>query len=408
MLTPVVFLPLAAVLINDVKAEARDGEVTVEIATSDPVAASDVRVASGGGRRFYVYLDGSAAKQMSFGEGIVVHPRLRYTKLEIPTTDRCGEPAGVTATQNGVRVRATCRGASSSHEALSPSLGLPVALHAEHPSPEAPQAALVRDKQRKLRAALALPPEAGGEGAAAGPAVEEAPKPATVPPSAKPVQPEKAGVSGKTEAPPQGKAAEEPRPAKPSPPEARAAATDDKSGVAGSGEAKSGSSAAATVAGVAVLLVLGAAGVFFARRRGRRERMIRILETASIGPRRSLVVACVGSRTMVLGVSEAGVSLLDAPVVQDHTVDGTRATAKGAVEDAALGLRNLALAAGFAAEGTPTEAKNESSLLGRLFHRKPREAEGLERQDFEELFAESLEDEELRRKLALGQAGRIA
>jgi flagellar biogenesis protein FliO len=135
--------------------------------------------------------------------------------------------------------------------------------------------------------------------------------------------------------------------------------------------------------------------------------VIRIVETASIGPRRSLVVASVGGRTMVLGVSEAGVSLLDAPASLPVAV-GTPKPVES-IAEAALGLRSLGSAAEEPAPELPAEEKqHESSLLSRLFNRKAREAEGLGREDFAQLFAESMEDEELRRKLALGQSGRIA
>jgi hypothetical protein len=111
---------------------------------------------------------------------------------------------------------------------------------------------------------------------------------------------------------------------------------------------------------------------------------------------------------MVLGVSEAGVSLLDTTAMPLALGGTAAARPSDSVEDATLGLRGLAFAAGAGAEDRASEPKHESSLLGRLFHRKPREAEGLAKEDFEQLFAESLEDEELRRKLAMGQSGRTA
>jgi hypothetical protein len=143
-----------------------------------------------------------------------------------------------------------------------------------------------------------------------------------------------------------------------------------------------------------------------ARRRTGRERMIRILESASIGPRRSLVVARVGGRTMVLGVSEAGVALLDSPGNSPgHGSDSGHSELFGAE---APGPSSPVGAADLAAEGEAAEAKPEGSLLTRLFRRKPHEAEGLEPEDFQQLFSESLEDEDLRRKLAMGQSGRVA
>jgi hypothetical protein len=111
---------------------------------------------------------------------------------------------------------------------------------------------------------------------------------------------------------------------------------------------------------------------------------------------------------MVLGVSEAGVSLLDSPATCPAAVATPPARSVDAAEDAALGLRSLDFAATNTPADRPAEAKHESSLLGRLFHRNPREADGPRGEDFAQLFAESMEDEELRRKLAMGHSGRIA
>jgi flagellar protein FliO/FliZ len=412
MLAPVVllpFLPLAAVLINDVKVETRAGALTVEIATTEAVATSDIRVATGGPRRLYVYLDGSAARRPSFGEGaeaIVAHARLKYTKLEIPTPERCGEPIGVTRTADGVRVRATCRDASAGNNSGKGSVSAPASLSADRPLPEAPAAALTgtqkAQSQAALRAALALPREPIADEAAAAGQVAATAEPAKA----------KENSAAKAEPKEQAPAAVIAAPKADSPDAPTAAVVNqDSSGPSAKGagsEAKSGGGALAPALGVLLLLGVGGVAVVFARRRGTRERLIRIVETASIGPRRSLVVACVGGRTMVLGVSEAGVSLLDTTAMP-LALGGTAATRPSdSVEEATLGLRGLAFADSAGAEDRASEPKHEGSLLGRLFHRKPREAEGLAKEDFEQLFAESLEDEELRRKLAMGQSGRTA
>jgi len=404
-----VLLPLAAVLINDVKTETAEGALMVEISTSDEVAASDIRVASGGPHKMFVYLDGSAAKQSTFGEGadaIVVHPRLRYTKLEIPTPERCGEPIGVLRTADGVRVRATCREASAGKGSVSAPARLPSTLNAERPLPDAPQAARTREahNQAALRAALALPTEAVSDEAA----------PAGVPVAAEPAKPASEASKGKARQTPEPQpnvaAVAAPKVDSPDAPTA-AVANQESNGSSSSkvpGNEKSQSGALTAVLAVALLLGAGIAAVLFARKRGGRERVIRIVETASIGPRRSLVVACVGGRTMVLGVSEAGVSLLDSPATCPAAVATSPARSVDAAEDAALGLRSLDFAATNTPADRPAEAKHESSLLGRLFHRNPREADGPRGEDFAQLFAESMEDEELRRKLAMGHSGRIA
>jgi flagellar biogenesis protein FliO len=140
--------------------------------------------------------------------------------------------------------------------------------------------------------------------------------------------------------------------------------------------------------------------------------MIKIVETASIGPRRSLVIANIGGRTMVLGVSEAGVALLDAQLpaaapeaslAQPAALGDESAVVS---EQAVAGLRALAQARSRGDEPT-SETKNESSLLSRLFHH-PTAPQASSSRDFEDLLSESLEDQELRRKLSLGESGRVA
>jgi flagellar protein FliO/FliZ len=202
----------------------------------------------------------------------------------------------------------------------------------------------------------------------------------------------------------------------PDAPTAALAATESPSPTAASnvgGEGKSSSSTVSTVLAVLLLVGLGVAATLLSRRRATRTRMIRIVETASIGPRRSLVVACIGGRTMVLGVSEAGVSLLDA---QAGTLTPPPASAKAqstSLEEAALGLRGFghadAQAESAQSAQSTDDGKHEGSLLSRLFHRVQPTAETAGRaHEFDELLAESLDDQELRRKLSLGEAGRVA
>jgi len=122
---------------------------------------------------------------------------------------------------------------------------------------------------------------------------------------------------------------------------------------------------------------------------------------------------------MVLGVSEAGVALLDGQATLAYPPPLFGNAPAAPLEDSALTLRNL-VQGGTDSPATATDdSKREDSLLGRLFHRAPpsmessgrgstdRESVGRSR-EFDQLLAESLEDQELRRKLSLGEAGRVA
>lgn len=74
---------------------------------------------------------------------------------------------------------------------------------------------------------------------------------------------------------------------------------------------KSSKGLGATVIPAILLAVLAVAAYLFARRRRVLvPRTIEIVETASLGPKRALVVAKVGDETLILGSSEAGITLL--------------------------------------------------------------------------------------------------
>jgi flagellar biogenesis protein FliO len=428
-------LPLAAVLINDVRTESSGGAMTVDVATSEPVSIADVRGVSGGPRRMFVYVQGAQASRKSFGgdsDAVVVHPRARYTKLEIPTDGRCAEPMVVEATAAGIRVRAACQNSGMPAGLLAPPVRLPGKDHAEQPSPDAPMAAQARRRSQSesLRAALALPAEATDKESDVLPAEDSGHGGATTEASAKkaepgavaPAAPEKAADHGAANA---GQPAVPPKTAalapttQPDAPMAALASTElpspSASGSSG-GESKSSSGTLSTLLAVLLLVGLGVAATLLTRRRATRTRMIRIVETASIGPRRSLVVACIGGRTMVLGVSEAGVSLLDTQGGNMAAPAAPERSQSASLEEAAFGLRGFGQAdtqeaSAQTAQSTQStdDGKHEGSLLSRLFRRElaPSATAG-RAHEFDELLAESLDDQELRRKLSLGEAGRVA
>lgn len=161
--------------------------------------------------------------------------------------------------------------------------------------------------------------------------------------------------------------------------------------------------------GLGAVLALGAGALFAVKRRARSPRIVNIVETAALGPKRSLVIAKVGSETLLLGTSEAGISLLT-------TVHGDPSLT--AAEDAlAAGLSPADLeaeldrlepvaapppAGGAALE--PKASEGQASLLDRLLSHKPQKPQV----SFESLLAESAEDRDLRRKLEAGMTGRVS
>ena len=444
MLLALSFLPLTAVLIQDVRAESTASSVTIDVATSEPVARADVRGVVSGAHRIWVYVQGTTAARRAFGsteQPIVVYPRARYTKLEISTPARCSEPVMVEPTPSGVRVRANC---GDDVGALG-SVAAPVRGHdgenAGKPSPEAPLAAKTRSHAdaESLRAALALPSasvraenealsdeDASNRPNRAKPEAKEATEAKEAKEPREPKNDAKAekatGEVPEAAAKPTVAAAAAPNtpaPAKTSEPDAPVAApaVGDSASSSGPGrgfESKSSTGALSTAMVVVLLAGLAIAAVVFARRRTARPRLIKIVETASIGPRRSLVIANVGGRTMVLGVSEAGVALLDAQVPALAPGAGNAQPALLGDEPVAVseqfvaGLRALAQerSQGEASAPAPApETKSESSLLSRLFHQREPLAPS---HAFEDLLSESLEDQDLRRKLSLGESGRVA
>jgi len=241
--------------------------------------------------------------------------------------------------------------------------------------------------------------------------------------------------------------------------------------------ASSAGGGSVVLAGFAFLAVAGAA-FFYSRRRRTSARHIEILETASLGPKRALVVARVGGARMILGSSEAGITLLQAlPEAGEQKVESLAAqiiesmpTAEDAAWDAMV-TATLTPATGVPAvpasppapavvpapappvvtiaapslvvvppparlPGTPAapmgfeptmkieveEAPNpvssisldsgeprpvgQAGLLARLFRKGTPANDGLVPR-FEDILEDSFEDQELRRKLALGLPGRV-
>ncbi|MBK9518778.1 MAG: flagellar biosynthetic protein FliO [Anaeromyxobacter sp.] len=146
----------------------------------------------------------------------------------------------------------------------------------------------------------------------------------------------------------------------------------------------------------AALLALAGAALWASRRTRATSRYVQVLETTSLGPKRSLVVARLGGELLVIGASEAGLQLLAA---RPATLDDR--AADGPAEALAARLRPVP---DLAPEGAPP-AHPVLGLLSRL--RRAPAAPAHDPATFDSLLAESAEDQELRRKLANGQAGSV-
>ncbi|HVP63100.1 MAG TPA: flagellar biosynthetic protein FliO [Myxococcaceae bacterium] len=166
------------------------------------------------------------------------------------------------------------------------------------------------------------------------------------------------------------------------------------------------------------LLVLAGAAVLAARKRQGSPRWIRVLETSSLGPKRSLVVAQVGAETLVLGVSESGISLLTtarAPDRTDFETPPASASSEIAPERAPIPAPAAepahpgwtrpvpVLPADEGLRPAPPPAPRARPLL-----RAVPPARNRAPSPFGDLLIESAEDQELRRKLALGLTGSVS
>ncbi len=128
------------------------------------------------------------------------------------------------------------------------------------------------------------------------------------------------------------------------------------------------------------LAALAALAFALTRRRAKSTRNISVVETASLGPKRSLVIADVMGERMVLGVSEAGISVLS-----------TRAAPQ---PEPAPFVIPAPL------ETVSTSLSKEMSFFDRMLGRVPQPNAVA---SFDETLRDSLEDQELRAKLSLGQ-----
>jgi flagellar protein FliO/FliZ len=420
MLTQLALLPLAAITVTGVTSENHDSDVIIDVATSEPVPARIARPMAGH-RLLYVFVDDATPTEEVFENGehpVVARTRPRYTKLEVPLDPgvRCHEPALVETLPSGLRVQFSCD-TNAGAVVTAEGRRRPVADGRRPNKPASPSAS-----QELLQAALALPAEmpfAAGteteedENQAAKPAAADKPKQAVQAP-APPVQEATAAAPPAAVAPmpetaaPLGAAqAAETPPAKPAPaaePKAAASAVapaHDASApvVAVAASSRSGSS---LVLAIVLLVAVAGGALALTRRRARRQGLIQILETAAIGPKRSLLVARVNGQTMVLGASEAGIALL-------ASLEGGIAPPIAAVMGTPPHVEEQPdEPASTSAAEAAVEPEGEMGMLRRLFHRQPKDSSTQDAAAFRELLEESYEDQELRGKLAQGLSGKVS
>lgn len=368
-LVPSLLAAAGPLTIGGASAQLRGDRLTVEIQTSAALKAEDVQAKPGKGRVF-LYVDGARSVEPVFDGGertIIAHPRARYTKLEVPwgAGVDCAGPVAIEALPTGVRASLECR--------MMAAVARPApAASGRVPPPRRPAPAT----DDTLRSALALP---GAEPKPAPAPVElPAPQESAPPAAAEPV------TAAKTPEKP----AAAPPPALPIPAPSIAAEPPKE---------EPASSGTQIVLPALVLAGLGAAAFFFGRRRARRERLIQIIESASLGPKRSLIVARVSGKTMVLGSSEAGIALLGSLDDAGQVTLSEPAAAPPA--DAIRVDEDLAAVAA---------STDQGGMLARLFRGRTEPAapapvkKDPDWSQFDSLLNESLEDQELRRKLASG------
>ena len=148
---------------------------------------------------------------------------------------------------------------------------------------------------------------------------------------------------------------------------------------------------AALAGPVALLLLLAGAALLLSRRRRAPSRRIQVLETTALGPKRSLVLARLGDELLLLGASDAGITLLRSQV------SPREARAAATVEAPAAPPARVA--------GDTTAVLID--LAARLVPGRRRAEPSPRSPAFEALLAESDEDQELRRKLAAGRGGSV-
>jgi flagellar biogenesis protein FliO len=279
-------------------------------------------------------------------EEIRAHRHSEYTELVVPlAASHCTGPVELSPSSDGLTAYVGCDRARATRRKAAPAKApVEVANEAAPEKSRAAEASVAKagtaaaDSRGKLEALVALgdAPEQPGTALPEKKGTAPAPLPAApgVPTSQAPASATRATgdsaatIGSQTAAAPALAAGGSEKDEPASLEEARAARDGGSKGLG------------VTVIPAILLAALAVAAYWFARRRRVLvPRTIEIVETASLGPKRALVVAKVGDETLILGSSEAGITLLK---VAGHTGEGapgaSGGSAVGGVHDAEQSL----------------------------------------------------------------------
>jgi flagellar biogenesis protein FliO len=456
-------LVTSPVYISDVSAHREASHLRVEVEGSDGIDPDAARTKIDGGLLF-LYLAGTRvhadnrAWELNDGAGTIRAHRHRVeTELVVPLAQSgCQGPIELTATKTGLTALVGCDGPIAATAATSQRSRKTTRLEAapaiarelKTPNAEPPpasagamggQGGLETGKNAKLRALVALPDEGTAVNAGDKTADKAKPNQATdvsavaLAKGDRTAASSPAGVDDKASG---RKAAEEE--GGEAPVVAAKSATTFTPAL-DTRDAKAGAGLRQVATPALALMILAGFGYWLARRRRAiaRERHIEILETATLGPKRSIVVARVGGETLVLGTSEAGITLLrtgapgaaEAPSGAKATESATESAAADELPESHAidvsietdqplteALADIPEPTGAGPGGHPRAGLQAiegglASLFGRRKPVRPSLDDAMDGSDgdagFGDVLEDSLEDQELRLKLAAGMSARV-
>ncbi len=437
------------VFISDVKASREAGHLRVDVRGDGGIDPESARTLIDDGR-LVIYLGGTRVRSdnrswnLQDGAGeIRAHRHRSETELVVPLAGNgCDGPVELTGSQSGITALVGCEGAVVN----------PRPRQSQDVRVKISKKTLANTKQLKALVELPVtPPEraevAPSKVAAATPVIDDglprrAPQAASAPAlvAVAPLAPAPVAPAVLAVAPPRRiaatgsattvasrPAAAEPQAASTRAPSAPGAVAPSDSRTSSDG---SGAGSLRAVALPALLLAALAAAAYWLsrRRRGPLQRHIQILETTSLGPKRALICARIGDETVILSSSEAGITLLKGgqgaasfmpgavPVVpadretsslgaldgaEDHVIEIEQSLeeALADIPEPGNGRVGGTLRGGFRAI--------EGGLAGLFGKRGGGAAQDESADRFDDLLEDSVEDQELRRKLAAGMSARV-